>query len=349
MMNVSGQVIPTGNTLLRRVGPSLSKEARRRLQWMEFYERHGRNARLTCRHFGISPDVFYRWRRRYNPRRLESLEDDRRTRRPLRVRQPQTPPEVVARIRQLRGQYPVWSKYKLAVLLNREGITVSPSTVGRWFGRLRRLGMLREPPLVVARREKRARRRQRRPYAQRKPRDYEVRMPGDLVQVDVTPIEVRPGLRRAHFTSRDVVSRKDVLAARGKTSSKTAESVLREDFQRFGFPVRAIQIDGGSEFRGEFEAACEALGIHLFLLPPRSPKLNAHVERGHRTHQEEFYDLYEMPDSLVEHNALLQQWERIYNDVRPHQALGYLTPNEYLARCQPTRLPLKGGKVYGIC
>src|SRR5712692_8908385 len=72
-MNISDQVVPGGNTLLRLVGKRLSREARRRLQWMDFYARHGHNARLTCRHFGISPDVFYRWQRRYDPRRLESF------------------------------------------------------------------------------------------------------------------------------------------------------------------------------------------------------------------------------------------------------------------------------------
>ncbi len=60
-----------------------------------------------------------------------------------------------------------------------------------------------------------------------------------------------------------------------------------------GFPIRAIQIDGGSEFKALFEAACQALGIALYVLPPRSPKLNAHLERAQRTHQEEFYDLLE--------------------------------------------------------
>jgi hypothetical protein len=36
--------------------------------------------------------------------------------------------------------------------------------------------------------------------------------PGDLIEIDTTPVEVRPGLRRIHFTTRDVVCRKDVLA-----------------------------------------------------------------------------------------------------------------------------------------
>ena len=32
--------------------------------------------------------------------------------------------------------------------------------------------------------------------------------------------------------------------------------------------------------------------IRLFVLPPKSPKLNACVERAHRTHTEEFYEAY---------------------------------------------------------
>jgi len=52
-----------------------------------------------------------------------------------------------------------------------------------------------------------------------------------------------------------------------------------------------------------------------------------------RTHQEEFYDLLEeTPESIPVHNALLREWEEIYNTIRPHEALGYLTPNEFLAQ-----------------
>lgn len=311
---------------------ALSRPARRRLLWMEFYEAHGRNARLTCRHFAISPATFYRWWRRYNPRRVSSLEDDLRTRRPHRVRQPQTPQELVGRLRALREGYPRWGKTKLAVLLRREGWTASASTVGRTLTRLRALGQLREPPVVAA--QKRRRRPRPRPYAQRLRWGYPIRQPGDLVQLDTMLIRVDPKTYRVHFTARDVVSRKDVVAAYDRSSSRSAERFVREALPRLGFPVRALQIDGGSEFKASFEATCQTLGILLFVLPPRSPKLNGHVERAHRTHQEEFYDLTEIPESLVDHNALLRAHEDIYNTIRPHQALGYLTPNEYLAQCQ---------------
>lgn len=320
-MNISGQVIPGGNTILRRMGPSLSKEARRRLQWMEFYAAHGRNARLTCRHFGISPDTFYRWLRRYDPRRLERLEAH--SRRPRRVRQPMTPLAVVERIRALRDQYPRWGKDKLAVLLRREGVVLSPSSIGRILRRLHARGVVREPRV-----------RQRRPWvprphAQRLPAGYPIRAPGDLVQVDTLAVEVVAGLRRTQFTARDMVSRYDVLEAYSRATAHTASSFLDVLLRRMLFPIRAVQIDGGSEFRGEFEAACPDRGLPLFVVPPRSPKLQSHVERAQRTHREEFYQVWEVEPNLQAHRTQLQEWAQIYNTVRPHQHLNYLTPLEF--------------------
>ena len=96
------------------------------------------------------------------------------------------------------------------------------------------------------------------------------------------------------------------------------------------FGVKAIQVDGGSEFCAEFEQACKERGIRLFVLPPRSPKLNGCVERANRTHTEEFYDVYPMIYTVAGIRAAQSKWEEIYNTVRPHQALGYLTPQQYL-------------------
>ena len=96
------------------------------------------------------------------------------------------------------------------------------------------------------------------------------------------------------------------------------------------FPLRAIQVDGGSEFEAVFEEQCQKRGIKLFVLPPRSPKLNGCVERAHRTHTEEFYEVKDSSFELSELRNELSQWERIYNTVRPHQALDYLTPLQFL-------------------
>jgi len=96
-MNVQETILPQVGGL--RVARALSPEARRRLRWMDYYDQHDQNVARTCRHFDISRETFYRWRKRYDPRRLESLEDDRQTRRPNHVRHPETPPQLEGRIR----------------------------------------------------------------------------------------------------------------------------------------------------------------------------------------------------------------------------------------------------------
>jgi hypothetical protein len=58
------------------------------------------------------------------------------------------------------------------------------------------------------------------------------------------------------------------------------------------------------------------------------------VERDQRTHTEEFYEVADSDFTVVALQDPLREWERVYNTVRPHQALGYLTPQQYLLQCQ---------------
>ncbi len=76
-----------------------------------------------------------------------------------------------------------------------------------------------------------------------------------------------------------------------RATAQAAADVLDRLAERMPFVVRAISIDNGSESMAEFETACEARGIALFVLPPRSPKLHGAVERANRTHTEEFYEV----------------------------------------------------------
>ena len=109
--------------------------------------------------------------------------------------------------------------------------------------------------------------------------------------------------------------------------------------RRFPFPLKALQVDGGSEFQADFESACRDLGLRLFVLPPRSPKLNGHVERAQRTHTEEFHDLYDGELTVQPMNRALRRWERTYNTFRPHHSLHGRTPAEYLQQCHPRLVP----------
>ncbi|MDA8218754.1 MAG: integrase core domain-containing protein [Dehalococcoidales bacterium] len=327
------RVVSTTNAGLRQLSrqrlPDLSSQAKKRLKWVEYYQACGRNASLTCRHFDISRPTLYRWLHRYQPRNLRSLED--RGCVPKHRRTPAWTLAQMAAVRRLREQYPRWGKDKLVVLLRHEGLELSTSMVGRILRRLRVTGQLVEPKRgrVQARPRRRAR-----PYAVRKPKGYRVEEPGDLVQVDTLDVRLCAGCEYKQFTARDMVSRWDVVAVGRSATARGAAKFLEQMLVRMPFRVKGVQIDGGSEFMGEFEAACQAKGLKLIVLPPRSPKLNGSVERAQRTHTEEFWQVTEAEPELAAVRTALAAWESVYNTVRPHQALGYLTPAEYLKQWQ---------------
>jgi transposase InsO family protein len=306
--------------------PHLSRAALARLRMLEWHINHGGNVSRTSRHFGVSRPTFYRWQARYNPRHLAQLEG--RSARPQRLRQATWSSELVAAVHQLREQYPRWGKDKLVVLLRRAGHRVSTSMVGRILRSLRDRNLLSAPVRWISARR---RRRWLRHHAVRKPKDYVPRRPGDLVQMDTLDVRLGPDMDFKHFTARDVVTRWDVLTVGRTATAYAATSALDAVQARMPFPVRAIQVDGGSEFMAEFEQACADRGIRLFVLPPHSPKLNGRVERGHRTHTEEFYECTDAEPTVAAQSAALLDWEHVYNTIRPHQALGQLTPLEFLS------------------
>jgi len=143
---------PPRSRYLERGAAELSREAHKRLQWFDHYQAHGRNAALTCRYFGISRQTFYRWKQRYDPQALSTLED--RSHRPRRRRRPTWTAEQAERVRRLREQYPRWGKDKLAVLWRREGWSVSVSMVGRILTSLRQHGALTAPVLFRVKRRR---------------------------------------------------------------------------------------------------------------------------------------------------------------------------------------------------
>lgn len=308
----------------------LSKQAQVRLKVLEFGLGHP--VAVTCRRFGIARSTYYRWKKRFDPRNLKSLED--RSRRPKRVRQRTWSFKLVERVRELREQYPAWGKAKLTVLLKAEGFSVSESTVGRILSYLKRRGVLRQPAKKVKVRAVP----RKRIYATRRPKDYRVQAPGDLVQIDTLDVRPEPGQTYKQFTAADVVSKWAFADIRSAATAALAKEFLEELIRRCPFKVRGIQVDGGSEFYADFELACQQLRIRLFCLPPRSPKLNGTVERANRTYREEFWACYDGEVKLEVMRPALQEWTaKVYNQLRPHQSLGYMSPAQYLETLQTIR------------
>ena len=178
--------------------------------------------------------------------------------------------------------------------------------VGRILKYLKAKGLLREPVnnAVSVRKGNRLR-----PYAIRKPKDYQVTSPGDLVELDTLDVRPLPGVILKHFSSYDMASRWNVLGIYNRAIATTTSRFLDDMVERTPNEIKAIQIDGGSEFQSVFEEECQRRGIRLFVLPPRSPKLNGGVERANRTHTEEFYEVTDSDFELSDIRPKLLQWE----------------------------------------
>ncbi|MGH9675641.1 MAG: helix-turn-helix domain-containing protein [Candidatus Acidiferrum sp.] len=231
---------------LAGLGKRLSRAARNRLQWMLFYFFNSRRAARTCRHFGISRQTLYRWKRRFDRHDPTTLEGH--SHRPRNVRQPTWSVALAERVLVLRHQYPHWGKDKLVVLLHREKLLLSTSMVGRIFASLKRRGLLLEPPkpAVLLRTRRKLRKR---PWAVRKPKYWRIEQPGDLVEIDTKEIRMRRGVILKHFSARDVISRWDVVEVHLRATSLAAAHFLDTLLERFPFPVRALQVDGGGGSR----------------------------------------------------------------------------------------------------
>ena len=80
--------------------------------------------------------------------------------------------------------------------------------------------------------------------------------PGDLVQLDTLDLRPAPGVVLKQFTARDMISRWDVIEVHRRATSTAATLFLDTLQRRLPFPLRALQVDGGSEFAALFEQAC---------------------------------------------------------------------------------------------
>lgn len=320
-----------GAARLARLPAEPSAEAKRRLSVVKWYEQHDCNARLTARHFGRSPDTICRWVRSYRRRGPSGLEIG--SRRPRNVRQPQTPPQVTQRILELREENPGCGREKLHRLLLTEGITISPKSIDRVIARLKARGILREPRCL---------RKSPKPHLRRlrRPHDLSIAEPGALVQMDSKHVQLPDGKTVFQFGAIDCFTRKRVVGLAPNLTSQEGARFLRKAISGFPFPVQAIQSDGGSEFLGEFTKTVAELRLTHYFNRPYYPQGNGRIERSFRTDDDEFYHVYDLPADFGGLETALLAWNRRYESWRLHQALGYLTPDQFYQQwlsAQPQR------------
>jgi transposase InsO family protein len=153
------------------------------------------------------------------------------------------------------------------------------------------------------------------------------------MEVD-TIVRFIDGTKRYILTAIDVERKFTFAGAYTSHSSATAADFLHKLIAVAPFPIVEVQSDNGSEFALLFAQACEKLHITHYHTYPRSPKMNACVERFNRTVWEDFirWNRALLRDDVAAFNDLLVNWLLWYNAERPHESLGMLSPLQYIVR-----------------
>lgn len=309
----------------------LSKAARHRLEWVIWYEVHGRNVSLTCRHFGVARKTWYHWRCRFDETNLRRLEE--RSRAPLHVRSPQVTSLEEHRVRELRSRYPTAGRDKLVVLYADDyGEPVRPWVVRR---------LIRDHRWYAARALSHLTPRHRaQPRILRKKRVTElVREPhfGHLMEAD-TIVRYWNSEKRYILTAADTHAHVCFARMYPTKASRHATDFLRRLVLLCGGALQNLHVDNGSEFAGEFRTATEELGISLYHARPYRAQDKPVIERFNGVLQQEFIDLGHFTTDVEAFNADLTDYLVYYNAKRPHHSLGLKRPLEIamLAQQQPT-------------
>lgn len=273
----------------------------------------GESVRALSARYGISRKTGHKWLRRYKEvGSLGALKEQ--SRRP-RHSPFQTEESVEDRVVELRQQYG-WGSRKLGRLLEGEGIRLGHATIDRI---LKRRGLMPEPGRS-------------RPAVER----FERAVPNELVQMDFKgPYELSGGSRCLPLSLLDDHSRYALaLTPLPSNHTERVQGVLERAMERFGVP-ESILIDHGTPWWSSTNGhGLTRLGVFLIRQGVTlvysgiaHPQTQGKVERFHRT-LGAWLRHHGIPKTLIGFRTALRDFRQEYNEVRPHEALGLVTPSQ---------------------
>ena len=300
----------------------LSTEANKRKIFIYWYNQESpkfskngkKNVTLTCRRFGLYRSYFYRWYKRYKKYGLKGLEEY--SHKPKHLKKAEYDTELVRQIERIRKKHPTYSAKKIKVILS---LSISSSTIGRIIKRYNLYFIGND----IKRRTKQNKkhRNKRIDITKRATR------PCEVIEFDMKHINLLAGKFYA-MCSIDQYTRK--VSVHISSSSKSSQAVigLKKTIDKFGKGI-VIHNDNGSENMGEAEEFLKKQGIEQYWARPNKPKDKPFVERFIGTMQRELLNFNYKPFTVGELQELVDEWVEEYENNRPHESLGMLTPNEF--------------------
>jgi putative transposase len=116
--------------------------------------------------------------------------------------------------------------------------------------------------------------------------------------------------------------------------SMPAEKVINtlEDVIWNNGKPQSIRVDNGPEFIADiFKKWCEGNGIRIKYIQPGKPTQNSFIERFNGSYRKSILDAY-LFNNLNQVRELTEEWMNDYNEHRPHESLGDLSPKKYLEK-----------------
>lgn len=313
--------------LLRSLGKDeLTPLAQLKLEWIIFYYTVGKkNAFKTAKHFGINPKTLHKWKGRFNEKALTTLEE--KSRAPEKTRTREISPLQREQIRKLRKKHIKWGKMKL----QKRYIQVHGEYLSSWKFQV----VIEEEHLYFDKQKiKKQKRKRKQAQGQQKRRIHTLlkeQKVHHLWHVDTVILTRSRGGYRYLLTAIDDLSKLAYARLYTTHSSKQAADFLKRLHYLTEGEIVNLHHDNGSEFQKDFEQACIELSLPQWYSRVRTPKDNAVLERFNRTIQEEFVDIIDIDvEDSSAFNQRLLDWLIEYNSIRPHQALDYKSPLQYI-------------------
>lgn len=298
----------------------------RRVKILTFWSQYGTEA--TTAAFGVGRATLFRWQQTLNTSDGNISALDPKSTAPKKRRVRLIPSELEQAIIDWRTKRPRLGPKKLTPLLTKQGFMVKEAYIGRCIKDLKTLGRL-PSSVKLSWYARSGIHKEQGKHTIKKVR----RKQKQGLEID-TVVRHVDGVKRYTLTAVDVSGRFGYAYTYTNHSSDSARDFLKRLIQRAPFVITEIQTDNGSEFAHHFHEACLTLGITHYHTYPRSPKMNAFIERFNRTLSEEFmvYHRSLLRDDIEGFNEALAKWLIWYNTERPHEGLGLVSPMEYYER-----------------